>query len=207
MSAHSQKALYLRGWLTIAAGVLLGAVALAQGAQLRRASADGRLTAGRGEARAEARALRWRLELDRALLNLNSSAMQRALDELVAESGSRLAWAALLEPDGRRIAATPGAGQPARSDLDPDRLDRAEELPAIRRLPGGGLLALEPVTVGGRRMLLTLGLAADETGPDWAPLASVLAANLLALGSAALMLAARGTADLLGARRASTFAK
>lgn len=203
MSANTEKSLRLRGALTLAAGALLGAVALAQAAQLSRLNTDGRLAAARAEARAETRALRCRLELSRAMLDLNGAAMRRALDELVAESGSRLAWAELLEPDGRRIAATAGAREPSRSDLDPERLGDSGDRPVLRPLEGGGLLAVEPVAVGGRRLLLALGLAETDAGDDWAPLVAVIKANLLALGSAALMLLARGAVDVLAARKAS----
>lgn len=200
LAAPDGKRSQLGGWLTVLAGLLLSAVVVVQAVSLERLGLE---EAARDEARGLAASLRARLELDRAMLDLNGPGMRRALDQLGGWPHS-LESAGLYEPDGRELSATAGAPAPAGAELEALARARPEEMPVVKALGGRKFLALTRLKVGAREMVLAMGLAPQGWRPGAARIWSAMVIDLAALAGAALFLALRGAAQALAARRAAS---
>ena len=161
----------------------------------------GREEAARDQARDLAASVRWRLELGRAMLDLNAPAMRRALDEL-GRWPHPLEWAGLYDADGEPLSTTTGAPAVARAEIQALARTRPDELPVVKPLGDKRFLALTRLRIGAREMVLAMGLAPEGWRPGAAPIWSAMVADLAALAGAALFLAFRGTAQVLAGRRA-----
>ncbi len=197
--AASPSSARLIGPLTAAAGVLLAAVTLLQATHLRNLSLRVRRAQARAEMRGLGEGLRWRLERDLVLRDLNTPATERALREMVADSDS-LRWAALYEPEGRRLAE----GGPA-VRLSPDQLAvattaRRGGLPAVQELSDGELLGLTRLWVAQREMVLAAGFS-PKGEPAPASMGRLTAGALCAGLAASFLLVARGLIEMLAGRR------
>ena len=155
--------------------------------------------AARDEARGLAASLRARLEIDRAMLDLNGPGMRRALDQL-GRWPHPLEWAGLYGPDGRELAASVGAPVPARAEFEALARARPDELPAVKALGGRKYMALTRLQVGASEMVLVMGLAPEGWRPGAARLWSAMVIDLAALAGAALFLALRGAAQVRAGR-------
>jgi hypothetical protein len=192
----------LTGPLTAAAGVLLAVVTVLQATYLLRVSARVRGQCARAELRGLSEALRWRLEGDLHMRDHNAPAMRRALSDLVSTSPA-LEWAALYEPDGRRLAAGGPALEVSAEHLRSANAARPEALPELQRLEGEGLLGLTRLQVAEREMVLAAGFAAAAPQPAAGRLAALVAGALIAGLAASLLLVTRGAIETYASRRKS----
>lgn len=186
--------------MTALAGALLAAVTIVQALHLAGLRAATRRTAARAEARGLTEALRCRLEQQRALYDLNSPAMERSLADLAAHDPA-LAWAALHESSGRRLAAAGPAEEIAPESFDRTAGAAPDELPLVQEGPENRLLALTRLQVGERELVLALALAPADEDLESAGLAFLIPAGLSAGLAASALLLLRGLAEAAAGRR------
>jgi len=189
----------LRGWLSISAGLGLGVLVAFQASRLVHL---GRQEAARDEARGLSEALRWHLDFQRLMLDLNGASMRQALRDL-GRWPHALEWAGLYESDSRPIssAGETSAGGPVPKDFEALAASGPADLPVLRELPNGKFLAVTRFRIGERELTLAMVLAVEGWRPGAAGLWSVLATCLTALVGAALLLVWLGAANVLAARR------
>jgi hypothetical protein len=156
--------------------------------------------AARDEARGLSETLRARLDLGRAMLDLNAASMRDALMDL-GRWPHPLEWAGLYDAGGQPIASTaadPG-GVPFPDNLHLQTLVPAapEDLPWLRSLGGGRFLAVTRLQVGERELTMAMVLAPEGWRPGAAGLWSAMSTCLLGLAAAAVLLIWHGAADVL----------
>jgi hypothetical protein len=189
----------LRGWLTISAGLCLGLLTAFQASRLRQL---GLREAARDEARDLAAELRWRLDLNRAMLDLNGASMGRALRE-IGRWPHPLEWAGLYGSGERPLASAGDGSRHGPGEADRRALAAAapEDLPVVRPLADDRFLAMTRLRIGERDLALAMVLAP----PGWRPGAdgiwSAISVCLVALAAAALLLVWHGASDILAIRR------
>jgi hypothetical protein len=188
-----------RGWLTISAGLGLGALVAIQASRL---AYLGRQEAARDEARGLSAALRGRLDFHRLMLDLNGTAMRRALQDL-GRWPQGLEWAGLYGPDRGPLSSAGGtsSGGPADADFEALAACGPGDLPVLRQLPDGKFMAVTRFRIGERDLTLAMVLAVEGWRPGAAGLWSVLATCLTALVAAAFLLVWLGAIDILATRR------
>jgi len=190
----------LRGWLTVAAGLCLALLVSRQAVRLDRL---GREEAARDEARGLTEAVRSRLEISRAMLDLNDASMARTLVE-VGRWPSTLRWAALYtnEDPARPLAESGTRAGPLPEEGDLRSLGRAapESLPVMRAIPGDAFMALTRLRIGARDLTLAMVLAPQGWRQGAAGIWSVTVTCLAALAGAALLLVWHGSVDILSSR-------
>jgi hypothetical protein len=193
----------LRGYLTMSAGLLLALLTAFQSVRLRHLALH---EAARDEARGLAASLRARLDLDRALLDLNAASMREALGDL-GRWPHPLEWAGLYRAARSDCpAASAGTGEdgvPGDEDLRRLAAAAPEDLPLLRSLGGGRYLAMDRLRIGDGELALAMLLAPEGARPGSEGLWSAMSACLLGVAAAACLLIWHGATDVLGARAAA----